>query len=104
MAEMLKLSRGSVAQSEGVTGMFSAAGVFEHSDVGMASAGEKAGRLPEALSNIARIYEQRAEGQRIMAHVLAISLMNSSIIALTGWAMIQQALTGSRSIYKLMGF
>ena len=103
MAEKLKLVRQSFSSSSGVTGMIAAAGVFDHSDIGLASAGEKAGRLPEALSNIRRIYEQRAEGQRVKAHLAAIVLMNTFMIVLSGYAVIKMTATYFNSMFKIVG-
>ncbi len=66
MAERLKLARGSVSPDAAISELFASAGVFDHTDVGMAVSGEKAGRLPEALSNISRIHA-REGGSRAAA-------------------------------------
>lgn len=68
--------------------LLQAAGLFGVEDVGMAEAGERAGRLPDALGQLARIYEERAEHCRSLGRMFSVSLFIASQILAGGIATI----------------
>lgn len=88
IARKLKQSRLKLTNVERAADLFGASGAFESDDVGMASAGEKAGRLPEALEQLARIYDDRSAHQKSVGRMWSVSLFTTSQIIVSGIAMI----------------
>lgn len=59
-------------------------GIFDSDDIGMASAGERAGRLPEAFAQLSRIYQDRATQQKTIGRLWSVSAFISFQIAVSG--------------------
>jgi len=86
--------------------LFAAAGVFDVEDVGIASSGEKAGSLPDAMANIAATYADKAAAQRTICRSWSVGLLIWFSIILTGYIMVNMALGYIDLIFKaadLMG-
>jgi type IV pilus assembly protein PilC len=88
IARRLRQSRQRLTGVERAADLFGASGAFESDDVGMASAGEKAGRLPEALEQLARIYDDRAAHQKSVGRMWSVSFFITSQIIVSGIATI----------------
>jgi len=73
IAEKLKLARNQVPPDTSVVELLSLTGVFHMEDVGLLSAGEKAGRLPDALANLSAHYADTAASTRTIARLWSIS-------------------------------
>lgn len=84
-------SAGSTINVERVTDKFSASGVFDLDDVGMAAAGEKAGKVSETLANLAKLYEDKVASLRISGRVMSIMLIIISQTIVIGVAAIMAA-------------
>lgn len=72
IASRLTRTRAEGPNVERVADMLQIAGTFEGEDIGMAMAGEKAGRLPEALGNLAATYEDKANGLKTWGRIVSV--------------------------------
>lgn len=88
IARRLKQSRLTLTGVERAADLFGASGAFESDDMGMAAAGEKAGRLPEALAQIARIYDDRAAHLKSVGRMWSVSFFITSQLIVSGIATI----------------
>ncbi|MCE5314579.1 MAG: type II secretion system F family protein [Armatimonadota bacterium] len=75
IARRLRLARASAPANCGVVALLERARVFDLDDVGMAAAGEKSGKLPEAMLNISQSYEGRASAQKTVGKATSIALI-----------------------------
>ena len=98
VAERLKLARASCPPDAGVAEMIAASGLFEPDAVGLVASGEKAGQVPAALSNLSAAYADRSASQKPIGRMWSISLLTSSILALSGYIIIKMI----RSYFDLM--
>jgi len=95
IASKLRGARINMPNAERLSDMFQIAGVFESEDIGMATAGEKSGRLPETLGNLSYVYEDKAASLKTAGRIIAIHAIIISQILLTGVAAILM-MTGYR--------
>ncbi|MEN6357237.1 MAG: type II secretion system F family protein [Armatimonadota bacterium] len=75
MARKLKLARRTAPPNSGVVALLEHSGVFDLDDLGMVSAGEKSGRLPEAMAKISEFYTDRAAAQKTIGKAWSITLL-----------------------------
>ena len=76
IAYKLRNARNSVRQDASVAELLTVAGVFDSDDIGLVSAGERAGRLPEALNNLSLLYTDRASAYNTRGRTASVlSLM-----------------------------
>ncbi|MHB9038180.1 MAG: type II secretion system F family protein [Armatimonadota bacterium] len=91
IAERLRQGRASVPPDAGVAAMFVASEVFDTDDVGIASAGEKSGSLPDALANLSKTYDDKSASQRTVCRAWSTGLLIWFSIVLTGYIMVKMA-------------
>lgn len=103
IAEKLRLARTSVSANAGVTDLFTASGVFENDDVGLAMAGEKSGRVPEMLAKLSSTYADRVNAVKMQGRLFSISAMITFSIILTGIIVIIMAWSYFESVFKAAG-
>lgn len=75
IAKRLKSARNESPVDAGVVAMLERSHVFEMDDIGLATAGEKSGSLPEAAANMASMYTNRAAAQKTMGRFWSITLI-----------------------------
>lgn len=102
LAEKLRLARSEQPQDAGITNLFSASGVFDIEAVGLASAGERSGQIPETLVNLAQMYEEKANTRRTAGKIASISAMTTFAIIVHGIALIMLVHGYANSYYDLM--
>lgn len=100
-----KLNRARVHQpgAERAADLLQLSGVFEVDDVGIAQVGEKSGRLPEALGQMANVYFERADHQRSIGRAVSVSSFITSQIIVSGIATIIIAYTYFYKLPKVFG-
>lgn len=103
VARKLKQARVQHGNVERAADLLQAAGVFEIEDVGMAEVGEKAGRLPDALGQLARIYAERADHGKSIGRMFSVSLFITSQILVSGIATIILVYTYFYKLPKVAG-
>jgi len=103
VARRLKQARTQGGRVERASDLLQAVGLFGVEDVGMADVGEKAGRLPDALGQLARIYDERAEHCRSVGHMFSASLFIACQILAGGIAAIIFAYTYFYRLPKVFG-
>lgn len=103
IAEKLRAARNSAPASMGVSDLAALSGVLEPDEVALIAAGEKTGQVPDTLSRLSVIYDEKARLQKSTARILSISLMNASAIAMLGAAVIIVAKTYVSPILRFMG-
>lgn len=91
IASRLKLARGTAPPSAGVRALLQASGVFDMDDIGMVQAGESAGQMQEALSNLASIYSDKLASQRTLGRISSIGWIVVSQTIFTGVMLIIEA-------------
>ena len=84
IAQQLRLARDTVASDAGVTEMFAASGAFCVEDTGLASAGEKSGKLPDVLANMSERYADAAAVRRTVGRTWSFSLLITSQLIFSG--------------------
>ncbi|MCE5322885.1 type II secretion system F family protein [bacterium] len=75
IARKLKLARLSAPPNSSVVALLEHSGVIELDDLGMVSAGEKSGKLPEAMAKISEYYTDRAAAQKTVGKAWSITLL-----------------------------
>lgn len=86
LAETLRQTRNEQPHLSDVTNLFSASGMFDMEAVGIIAAGEKSGRIPEALTNVARLCEDIADSRKTIARRTSITLMTVFSLVVYGIA------------------
>ncbi|MGI6296734.1 MAG: type II secretion system F family protein [Armatimonadota bacterium] len=84
VARRLKAVAPQAGASEGPSARLNAAGLFENDDIGLTVAGERSGNLPNAFSQLARIYQDRAGQQKTLGKTFSISAFITFQIAVSG--------------------
>lgn len=97
IAEKLKLVRKSAAANTGISQMFVLSGVFEPDDIGLATAGEKSGSIPDVLAELSRIYDDRALATRKTARIWSVNIMIIFALIISGYV----AITMAKSYFDL---
>ena len=103
IAEKLRLASAAISSNAGVTDLFTASGVFEDDDVGLAMAGETAGRVPEMLAKLADTYTDRASSIRWQARAISISMMITVSTILSGIIIIVMTWSYFEGVFKAAG-
>jgi type IV pilus assembly protein PilC len=86
-----------------VSDLASVAGVLDPEDVAMITTAERAGQLPETFAQLATKYTERAATQKTVARTVATSLLISSLIAMSGVALVILVKSYSGSILQFIG-
>lgn len=103
VARRLRHAQTQCGRVERAADLLQAVGLFGVEDVGMADVGEKAGRLPDALGQLARIYDERAEHYRALGRMFSGSLFVASQILAGGIATIIFAYAYFHKLPKAFG-
>lgn len=103
VAQKLKQSASAGGSTESASNRFAAAGLFDSDDIGMAAAGERSGRLPDAFAQLARTYNDRAAAQKSMGRIWSTSAFISFQIAISGLLMIIMTYSYFKSIFGIAG-
>jgi type IV pilus assembly protein PilC len=75
IARRLRMARSTAPANCGVVALLEHAGVFNLDDIGLVSAGEKSGSLPEAMLNVSISYEGRAAAQKTIGKASSITIL-----------------------------
>lgn len=101
IAEKLKLARRELS-AVSLAEMAALSDVFDPEDMGLISAGEKAGQVPESLSRLAELYRDRAEGARSVGRFWSVSQLILFQIVVTGVIVIVMAKSYVGVLLKMM--
>ena len=101
IAEKLKLARRE-SSATGIADLALLTGVLEPEDVGLISAGEKTGQIPEIVSKLAEMYALKAESQKTLGRMWSVSLVTAAQLAIGGVGMILMAKSYAGVLLKLM--
>jgi type IV pilus assembly protein PilC len=102
IAERLRGARSRVPADAGISQMMEASGVFVLDDIDFVVAGERAGQVPQVLSNLAASYADRAELQRSLGRIWSVSLLIALVIAVIGIVLIQMVRTYFEVAFKFV--
>ena len=100
IVERLRMARESSAVS--IAEMAALSNVFDPEDMGLLSAGEKTGQVPQSLQKLSEIYSDRATGARTVGRFWSISNMILFQIIVSGVVIIFVARSYAGALFKLM--